>query len=454
LLAVAAAVTLALGVSSAHAESLMEALASAYNNNPALNAFRAQVRAIDEGVPQAKSGFRPTISAGAEAGIAHVKSGISGSGVLNSNNTLYPRGVSLSIEQPLFAGFRTVNSVKMAKNSVAAAREQLRNQEQTTLLDAVTAFMDVVEAQVILNLRAQNVSFLREQVKAATDRLNVGEGTKTDVAQTNASLQSGLYDYSTAVANVNAALARYEQIVGHKPKSLGAVDHVERLLPRTLDAAINKGGVAHPAIVASIFNVDVSAYNVKIAEGALLPTAALTGSLSHSDENSAPNGYSDSASLMAQLNIPIYDGGLDSSLVRQAKETLSQRRIELDSTRAQVRQIVISAWGNLTATRAQEQAAQAQVEAAQLALSGVIEERKVGQRTTLDVLNSQQTLLTAKVAQVQAQHDRVVAAYTLLAAVGGLDAQTLHLRVNIYDPSQHYNAVKDKWYGLRTPDGR
>src|SRR6185312_14907105 len=163
----------------------------------------------------------------------------------------------------------------------------------------------------------------------------------------------------------------------HKPKSLGAVDHVERLLPGSLDAAINKGGVTHPAIVAAIFNVDVSAYNVKIAEGALLPSAGLTGSLSHSDENSQPHGYTDSASLMAQLNIPIYDGGYESSLVRQAKETLSQRRIELDSTRAQVRQIVISAWGNLTATRAQEQAAQAQVEASQLALNGVIEERKV-----------------------------------------------------------------------------
>jgi outer membrane protein len=195
---------------------------------------------------------------------------------------------------------------------------------------------------------------------------------------------------------------------------------------------------------------------VKISEGAFLPTAGLTGSLSHADGSSsaAPNAYSDSASLMAQINVPIYDGGLDSSLVRQAKETLSQRRIELDSVRAQVRQIVISAFGNLTATRAQEQAAQAQVEAAQLALNGVIEERKVGQRTTLDVLNAQQTLLSAKVSQVQAQHDRVVAAYTLLAAVGALDAQTLRLRVNLYDPSEHYNAVKDKWYGLRTPDGR
>ncbi|MBN8996903.1 MAG: TolC family outer membrane protein [Rhizobiales bacterium] len=433
----------------------MEALASAYNNNPDLNAFRAQVRAVDEAVPQAKSGFRPTVNLSGQVGVTSYRSGVAGSGV-SSSGSYYPRAVSLSIEQPLFAGFRTVNGVKMAKNSVAAAREQLRNQEQTTLLDAVTAFMDVVEAQVILNLRAQNVSFLREQVKASTDRLNVGEGTKTDVAQANSSLQSGLYDYSTAVANVNAALARYEQIVGHKPKSLGAVDHVELLLPKSLDAALNKGGVQHPGVVAALFNVDVAAYNVKIAEGAFLPTAGLTGSLTHADGSSAaaPNAYSNSASLMAQLNIPIYDGGNDSSLVRQAKETLSQRRIELDSTRAQVRQIVISAWGNLIATRAQEQAAQAQVEAAQLALNGVIEERKVGQRTTLDVLNAQQTLLSARVSQVQAQHDRVVAAYTLLAAVGGLDARTLRLRVNLYDPSQHYNAVKDKWYGLRTPDGR
>lgn len=440
-----------LAAAPASAESLMEALASAYNNNPDLNAIRAQVRAIDEGVTQAKSGYRPTIGLDANAGITSSHSHTSQGG---ANRTTYPRGVSLSIEQPLFAGFRTVNGVKQAKNSVAAAREQLRLQEQTTLLDAVTAFMDVVEAQVILNLRAQNVAFLREQVRAATDRLNVGEGTRTDVAQTNASLQSGLFDYASAAASVNAALARYEQIVGHKPKSLGAVDHVERILPKSLEAALEKAGVRHPAILAALFNVDVAAYNVKIAEGALLPSASLTGSLSHNDDSSGSGTWSDSASLMAQLHIPIYEAGNDSSLVRQAKETLGQRRIELDSARAQVRQIVISSWGSLDAARAQVDAAKAQVDAAQLALNGVLEERKVGQRTTLDVLDAQQTLLTAKVAQVQAQHDRVVAAYTLLAAAGGMDAATLQLHVAIYDPSDHYNLVKDKWYGLRTPDGR
>ena len=451
---VAVAALIAL-VEPAVADSLNDALASAYTDNPDLNAARAQLRGIDENVPQAYAGYRPTIGLEGDIAVNPVRvftPSAFGAGIINP--TLYPRGAALTVTQPLFLGFRTENSVKQAKNAVRAGREQLRNVEQETLLAAVSAFMGVIQDQVVVNLNGQNVKFLREQLRAAQDRLNVGEGTRTDVAQAEASLQTGISSYAAAGAALNSALATYEQVIGHRPKTIGSADHVERLFPKTKDAAVAEGLVNNPVIIADQFNIDVAEYNVKVLEGAKLPSVQLTGELSHRDDNSAKGSWLDSASLMVQGTVPIYEGGLDDSKVRQAKETLSQDRIQLDSARAQVRQAVLSAWGQLEATKAQVEAAQAGVAANELALSGVIEERKVGQRTTLDVLNAQQTLLNSQVAQVQAQHDMTIAAYTLLSALGGLDAVTLKLRVHLYDPAEHYELVKDKWFGLRTPDGR
>ena len=451
--AVAVAVSIALA-KPATADSLNDAMGSAYEDNADLNAARAQLRGIDENVPQALAGYRPTVSAEADAAINRSHFFSPSNFGPSQYQTTYPRGVALTVTEPLFLGYRTTNSVKQAKNAVRSARAQLRNVEQQTLLSAVSAFMGVVQAQVVVNLDAQNVKFLREQLRAAQDRLNVGEGTRTDVAQADAALQAGLSAYAAAGSTLNAALATYEQVIGHKPKSIGAADHVERFFPKTKEAAIEQGLANHPTVVAAEFTIDVADYNVRVLEGAKLPTVSLQGQLAHRDDNSSAGSWLDSASLMVQGNIPIYEGGLDDSKVRQAKETLSQDRIQLDAARAAVRQAVSAAWGQLEATRAQVEAAQAEVAAQQLALSGVIEERKVGQRTTLDVLNAQQALLNAQVSQVQAQHDKVVAAYTLLGALGGLDAETLKLRVHIYDPAEHYELVKDKWFGLRTPDGR
>ncbi len=433
---------ISLGLAPARAETLLEALASAYSNNPTLNAQRAALRATDEGVPQARSGYFPTVSGSIQAGIAETN------GV-----TTHPRNYTLTVEQPIFTGFRTKNGVKMAETAVLAGRELLRSTEQSTLLSAVTAFMDLVKAQANLNLQRQNVEFLQQQLNAGNDRLKVGEGTKTDVAQTQAGLAAGQSQYDAAIATLNAAIATYEQVVGHRPKSLGAAKPVDSLLPRSLDAALASGLSANPSILAASYNIDVALYNVNVQEGALLPTAGLTGTLTHADESSAPGSSTNSARLMAGINIPIYTPGVDSQ-VRQAKETLGQRRIERDVAVAAMRQAVITAWGMLDAARAQARAADAQVRAQTLALSGVQEQQKVGQSTTLDVLNSQQDLLSAKLAQVTAQHDRVVAAYTLLSAVGALSAERLGLHVARYDATDHYRKVRDKWYGLRTPDGR
>ncbi len=433
-----------LGSAPARAETLLEALASAYANNPTLNAQRAALRATDEGVPQALGGFRPTISASASSGASRSA----------SSGTTYPTTATLTIEQPIFTGFRTKNGVKAAETAVLAGRETLRKTEQDTLLQAVTAFMDLVQAQANLNLQKQNVDFLGQQLNAANDRLKVGEGTKTDVAQTQAKLAAGQSQYDAAVATLNGAIATYEQIIGHRPKSLGTAKPIDVMLPKSLDAALASGNANNPAVLAAAYNIDVASYNVNVQEGALLPTVGLTGKLSHSDTMvGGPGSSSDTASLMAGVSIPIYTPGADSK-VREAKETLGQRRIEHDIAMAAIRQAVVLYWGKLDAARAQARAANAQVRAQTLVLSGVQEQHKVGQSTQLDVLNAQQDLLTAKLTQVTAQHDRVVAAYSLLSAIGKLSAADLGLRVARYDATDHYKKVRDKWFGLRTPDGR
>jgi len=426
-------------------ESLADALASAYADNPSLNAQRASLRATDEGVPQALAGFRPSVSAGASIGVENVTSG-------GASASAHPFATSITVTQPLFTGFRTINGVKAADSAVLAAREVLRNDEEQTLLSAVEAFMNLVQAQATLNLDKQNLDFLGQQVKAAQDRLNVGEGTKTDVAQTNSSLASGQASYDSAVAQLNNAVANYEQVIGHKPRALGAARSVENLLPKDLNAALAGAMTNHPSILAASYNIDIAEYNVKIDEGTLLPTVELQGSLSHEDGGLSSNG--NSASAVASLSVPLYNGGSASSKVRQAKETLDQARMQLDSSRDEIRATTISAWGSLDAARAEIRSAESETNAQNLVLSGEIEQQKVGQATQLDVLNAQQTLLSARVALITAQHDRVVASYTLLAALGKLTAQDLGLKVAIYDPTAHYEAVRDRWGGMRTPDGR
>ena len=329
------AMALALAAGPVAAESMSAALASAYTDNPDLNSARAQLRAIDEGVPKALSGYRPQVSLSADLATRTTRTNPSDDfrppGFRSNWSTgSMPRGVQLSVEQPIFLGFRTTNSVKLAQSSVKAAREQLKGVESDVLLDAVTAFMDVIRAQVVVNLTAQNIEFLREQLRAAEDRLNVGEGTRTDVAQTNARLQEGISDYAQAVADLNQAIATYIQVIGHRPESLGGYNGIEKLLPRTMDAGLAVALSEHPSIVAALYNIDIASYNVRIAEGATLPTLGVQGSLTHREDEGGSGSWNEEAQIIGQLTVPIYQGGEAAANVRQFKETLGQRRIDLE----------------------------------------------------------------------------------------------------------------------------
>jgi outer membrane protein len=441
-----------LAASPAASQTLEQALAAAYHNNPTLNAQRAATRVVDEQVPQALSGFRPSVTAGADVGTVWSRTRARAGGVTGS--TINPYGYGVTVTQNVFNGMRTVNQTRSAESQVRGARETLRNAEQNVLLDAVIAYMDVLRGGAIVELQQQNLEALREQQRATRDRFDVGELTRTDVAQADARVAQAESELSAARAQLNAARAAFQRDIGIAPGRLRAARPVEHMLPRAVDSAIAMGEEQHPAVQAARHGVDTASLSVKVAEGELLPIVSVEANVSRDYESSPLTDRQDSASVFGRLTVPIYQGGGEYSRIRASKETLGQRRLEADVTRDQVRAAVVQSFGLLMAARFQVEAAQAQVNASQVALNGVQEEFRVGQRTTLDVLNAQAELVTARAAVITAQRDRVVNSYSLLAAIGKLNADELRLGVQVYAPEVHYNQVRDSWFGVRTPDGR
>ena len=446
---------------SARVDTLLGALAQAYQNNPQLNAQRALVRATDENVPIALGGYRPRVTATAsltEQYIDVLSKTTSGSTTVYSRQSgnVLAQTYGATITQTLLNGFQTANRTRQAESQVNAARETLRVTEQTVLLQAATAYMNLLRDVAILDLQRRNVEVLQEQLRQTRDRFNVGEVTRTDVAQSESRLAAGRSSMLAAESNVTTSRAVYRQVIGVEPGRLAPGMPVDRFSPRSLPQAIALGRGQHPSVTSAMHTVDVALQAVKVAEGALYPTLNLVGQAQQAFGSSTSLNVleSFSASIGGQLSVPIYQGGGEYAGIRQAKETLTQRRIELDTNRDTVQQSVVQSWGQLEAAKAQIQATESQVAAAEIALNGVREEARVGQRTTLDVLNAQQELVNARVALVTAQRDRVVASYTLLSSVGRLSPQVLGLPTPVYDPMVHYQQVRDSWAGVRTPDGK
>jgi outer membrane protein len=461
----AAAVTAALlawvwNPSGARADTLRGALAQAYQNNPTLNAQRAFVRATDESVPQALSGYRPTIRLTGNVGPTYQdnltkSTGTGGAPIYSSSSSLtMSQTYGATIEQNLLNGFGTASRTRAAEQTVSAARETLRLSEQTVLLAAATAYMNLIRDAAILSLQRSNVEVLQEQLRQTQDRFRIGEVTRTDVAQSESRLASGRSTMLTAESNYVTSKATYRQVIGVEPGTQAPASPVDRLSPANLQTGIQAARAGHPSVTTAMFNVDTATFQVKIAESSLYPTLNLVGQAQKAYGTSAIQLETFNATVAGQLSIPVYDGGKEYSTIRAAKETLQQKRIDLDTARDQAQQTFVQSWGQLEAAKAQIVATQQQVTAAEIALNGVREEALVGQRTTLDVLNAQQELVNARVSLVTAQRDRVVASYTLLGAAGRLSAQVLQLPVQIYDPGVHYHQVRDTWVGVRTPDGK
>jgi outer membrane protein len=450
----------------AGAETMESALARAYQGNPQLNAQRAIVRQNDESVAQALSGYRPTLSANASVGREYT----------NTTETFPPlagvagpfgNGFSFSVkgytnpwtagftgQQTLFNGQRTANQVRRAESQVSAARETLRMMEESLLLAAATIYMDVSRDTANLEVQQNNIRVLERTLRDTRNRFDAGQVTTTDVAQAEAQLAAGEASLHAAESTLMTTRANYRRIIGVDPANLAPAAPVDRLSPNNLNAAIAVGAAENPSVGAALYGVDVAQLQVKIAEGALLPTLALQGSVQQQNYPGILNPNLFVGSAMLNLTVPIYQGGTEYSAIRLDKETVGQQRLNVDQVRDQTRANVVQAWGQLQAAKAEIEAAIRQNEASERALNGVRNEAQAGQRTTLDVLNAEQALVNARVTLIVAQHDRVVASYSLLSAVGRLSAQELHLAVSIYDPAVHYQQIRDAWFGLRTPDGR
>ena len=438
----------------AGAETLDQALVQSYQNNPQLNAQRAAARATDENVSIALGGYRPRLTATGSLSEVYLENVARGAGRTAGENAVTSVGATGT--QTLLNGFQTGNRTRQAESQVFAARETLRNTEQTVLLSAVTAYMNLLRDGAVLELQRSNVNVLEATLRQTRDRFSAGEVTRTDVAQAESRLAAGRSQLLTAESNYVTSKAQYRQVIGLEAGKLTPAMPVDRFSPRTLEGSRARAATEHPTITVANYNVDVALFQVKIAEGALYPTLQLQGSVNKSFGSTTQlnNLQNLSASIGGQLSVPIYQGGQEYATIRQAKETLGQRRLDLDTARDQVQSNVTQAWGQLEAAKAQIESTTAQVNAAEIALNGVREEARVGQRTTLDVLNAQQDLVNARVALVTAQRDRVVASYTVLAATGAFSPQVLGLKVQGYDPVTHYHQVRDNWAGVRTPDGR
>ncbi len=439
------AILVAMGlVTPATAQTLQEALAQAYTANPQLEAQRAALRAVDEQVPQALSNYRPTVEGTASIGTAETD--VSGAaGVANNGSrTTQPRTLGVAVTQPIYRGGRTAAQVSRAENVVQAGRAQLFATEQTILLNAATAYFDVVRDQATLELNTNNEQVIGRQLEATRDRFRVGEVTRTDVSQAESRLAGATSNRILSEGNLASSRAVYTRIVGSTPGRL-TQPRPTFSLPASMQETIDLAVAANPSIVASQFTEAAARDAIDQVRGEALPSVNLRGSLQRGLETSANAYRTDSGSVTAQLTVPLYQAGAVTSRVREATQTAGQRRIEIDQARTQTIETAIRAWQALTTSRASIQSRQAQVRAAEIALEGVRQEATVGSRTTLDVLDAEQELLNARVGLVQSQRDELAAAFQILAATGQLGARQLNLPVQAYDVEENYRSVRDRW---------
>jgi outer membrane protein len=442
----------ALHPSVATAETLHEALASAYKYNPRIDAERARLRATDEEIARANSGYRPFVSGSADVTHDWQKSRPPSAG--DGGNT--SKGYGVGLTQSIFRGFRTVNAVNEAEAVVRAGRETLRDVEQGVLLEAVTAFMDVVRDQAILRLRENNVNVLSRELQATRDRFAVGEVTRTDVAQAEARRAGSISALDLARSNLKISRATFERVVGHAPGRLVEPKGAYAGLPRSQDAAISIAIREAPSVVGALYREQAARFTVEKIWGELLPEVQLEASYSQRFDPSSSIDQREGTTVTGRVNIPIYSGGEVHARVRQAKHTHLSRIQEIEQFRTEAREAVYSAWAQLTAARAQLESDQAQVAAARTALTGVREEQKVGQRTILDVLNAEQEFLSAQVSLETTRRNLVVTSYLVQRSIGRLTSDQLSLSKLVYDPDAHYHEVRRKWWGISIThsDGR
>ncbi|MFZ4541488.1 MAG: TolC family outer membrane protein [Rickettsiales bacterium] len=427
----------------ANAAVFEDVLSAAYANNPQIKAERQRQEATDEGVAQAVSGFRPTVSA--NYNINHQNTSITASPDVSGKAD----AATLSLTQPLFRGGSTIASWNAAEQRVKAGQYQLSAVEQQVLLNAVTAYMNVVQASALLDLSRNNMEVLGEQLKAADTRFQVGEVTRTDVAQSQARLSDAKSSLIAAEGQLLSAIANYERVIGIRPEGTLAVPEKLPELPATLEDALERARAANPQLLATLHTARASDYDVRTNQGTLLPRVNLVGALSRqTGAGTAGNVDVDQDRIGVDVTIPLYQSGAEWSRVREASAIARQRSHESIDQRMSTDEATTQSWEQLESAIATTASRNDQIKAASLALDGVKQEQQYGSRTVLDVLNAEQELFVARTNLVRAQRDRIVAAYTLAFTLGQLTPQNLGLTVAAYNPQIHTNEVGWKAIGF------
>jgi outer membrane protein len=428
----------------AAADTLMEALSKAYQGNPNLAAEQANLRAIDENLPQAYAQRRPTITGQANGGLQPQNTSQAGKG------TLHPYSFSIGLTQPLWTGGRAGASIDQANYQIKAERASLLNEEETILLQASTAYFDVYNNQAVLDLAINNVKVLTQALDEANARFRAGLATQTDVAQAEARLQSGFADQRQAEANLINSRAVYRNIVGDWPGTLKPEPPAGDL-PSNAEDTVARAIVRNPQVLNAQANQEAAAAGVDVADAQLMPSIALTGLILQANNQQIQHDWQTEGQVLLTLTVPIYQAGAEYSRIRQAKENLGLTKNQVDAAIRLTSQNATEAWQNLQAARAKITSFQAAVKANNIAYAGLVEENRVGTRTTFDVLQGQQDLFASEVNLVNAQHDEAVSSYQIKAVVGELTAEQIGLQVKLYNPQAHYDAVKDKWIGTTPP---
>jgi outer membrane protein len=428
----------ALTISSASAETLQDALVAAYNSNPQLQSERAALRGTDEDVASAKSGYRPSV--GSQATVDQ--------GFIDTDGTTYSGGVN--VRQNLFLGGRTRNSVAAAEYGVKIGREQLRNIENSVFLGTVSAYMDVVRDQSELELNDNQVKVLQRQLKATQDRFRVGDGTRTDVAQAEARLARAISGRTAAQGGLTASREAYRRVVGQLP---GTLERPAKLpaIAKTVDEAVDVAIQNSPQVQSTRYLEKLASKQVAIAKGAVLPSATADVGINYRNQPEFVAGAGrntvTAGTAGATVSIPFFQSGAEYAAVRKAQQLRSQRMIEIAAAERAVVEQVRSAWAQLESATSSILSSEAAVKANEIALEGVKMEQTVGSRTVLDVLDAEQELLTSRVELVRTQRNETVAAHGVLAATGQLDSESLALPVTRYNPDEHYNKAKGRWFG-------
>jgi outer membrane protein len=435
--AAASALLTAAAAQPAAAEDLRDAIILAYQTNPTLLAQRSQQRATDESYVQSRAGLRPQVDV--SAGVGYVRSWpepVFGSDESNSTSA------TISLNQPLYTGGRVAHGIDAAMAGVERGRENLRAVEQQIMLSVIQAYADVIRDTEIVRIREANLGVLQRQLEEANARFEVGEITRTDVAQSQSRLASSEADLSSARAQLSISRAAYTAVVGQAPGTLEPLPALPTA-PSDFDLALDEALIENPELRSAMWSLQAAEASVAAARSEYLPSAGLSASYGTAG-TAEPFGLDDEQTLRAGLNVsvPLYAAGLNRSRVRQALENANTAQLGVEGARRTVLQDVSSAFAQVLSTADTLSAAEEQVRAARIAAEGVRQEAQVGLRTTLDVLNQELELRNAEIAYVSSQRNRYVAQALLLLSMGGLEGPDLVGEVPAYDPEDNFNRVR------------